>query len=177
LDWGLAMDDARSWHDELPTEPMQLSPVVQWFIVLLALLSVIVYVSLCIGFKYWEGLFGLAYAPLGALLRWYLSLYNASAQRACFALPALTLLANTLGCASNAFSALMAPQEPSHVGHIAIAAIGTGFAGCLSTVSTLISELRSDTLGGLRVRVAYFLLSVALAMAVTLPMLSARCAK
>jgi len=177
LDWGLAMDSRRSWHEDPPAVPMQLRPVVQWFIVLLALLSVIVYVKLCISFKYWEGLFDLAYAPLGALLRWYLSLYNASAQKACFALPVFTLVANTLGCACNAFSALMAPQEPSPIGHIAIAAISTGFAGCLSTVSTLISELRNDTLGGLRMRVGYFLLSVGLAMAVEIPMQSARCAK
>jgi len=177
LDWGLAMDDAKSWHDALPAQPIRLSPVVEWFIVLLALLVIVAYVILCSVFEYYEGLFALAYAPLGALLRWSLSLHNAPAQKACLGLPVFTLVANTLGCVCNALAAFYSPQEPSHLGHIAVAAISTGFAGCLSTVSTLIGELRSDTLGGLRVRIFYFLISFGLAMAVELPFKSARCAQ
>merc|ERR1711879_249277 len=105
------------------------------------------------------GLLDLAYAPAGALLRWCLSLYNTQYSKLCFGIPVFTLVANTLGCVCNALPAILGTRVTHDNDRIAIDAIGAGFAGCLSTVSTLISELRSDTIGGLRVRIGYFVMS------------------
>lgn len=178
MDWGLALDE--SAEEDARREPAgqrqtQLSLAMELFIVFLAGALILLYVGLCAGLGYDAGLLDLAYAPAGALLRWYLSLHNASYQEACFGIPVFTLAANTLGCVCNAFPAVLAGRVQDHVGHVAITAISTGFAGCLSTVSTLVGELRSDAIGRLRVRVAYFLISFGLAMAAELPILSAHC--
>eukprot|EP00439_Symbiodinium_sp_Y106_P030523 s7223_g3.t1 len=68
--------------------------------------------------------------------------------------PLFTLVANTLGCLCNALGGVYEARASSELGRAALAALSTGFAGSLSTVSTLISELRSDTLGGLRLRIS-----------------------
>jgi len=173
LDWGLRVDASCK---ELPApEDVKLSPGFEWSIVALAFFLVLACVVLCGSFDYEAGLFDLAMAPAGALLRWYLSLYNPWAQKSLGGIPVFTLLANTLACACNAASAVLSNREHHEVSKLALAAISTGFAGCLSTVSTLVGELRSDTIGGLRVRVSYFLLSFGLAMAVEVPVLMAHC--
>mmetsp|Transcript_1028 Transcript_1028/g.3611 ORF Transcript_1028/g.3611 Transcript_1028/m.3611 type:complete len:331 (+) Transcript_1028:296-1288(+) len=172
LDWGLAIDSSESWHEPESPKDVKLSPVLEWCIVVLALALIASYIGVCVAREYSAGLLDLPFAPVGALLRWYLSLYNASAQKACFGIPLFTLLANTLGCACNAASAVLVHHAGSDIAAITIAAVSTGFAGCLSTVSTLISELRSDSIGGLRVRALYFLLSIGLAMAVFAPVLA-----
>jgi fluoride ion exporter CrcB/FEX len=113
-----------------------------------------------------QGLLCMALAPFGALLRWLLSLYNPLTAP----LPLFTLLANTLGCMAVVTGSVMADYatttEAEHAMYLAFA---TGFGGCLSTVSTLIAELRSDKLGGLRIRGMYFLSTFFLAMLVFLP--------
>jgi len=187
LDWGLALDETQKEDSRRmaeiaaeeglppPAGPIMLSPALQAFIVLTAFCLIILYIGLCAGLDYDLGLLDLAYSWVGALLRWYLSLYNAQYQKAFYGVPVFTLVANTLACVCNAFPAVLAQRETHYAGRIAIEAVSTGFAGCLSTVSTLISELQSDAIGGLRVRIFYFLISFGLAMAVELPILTAHC--
>mmetsp|Transcript_147230 Transcript_147230/g.470602 ORF Transcript_147230/g.470602 Transcript_147230/m.470602 type:complete len:194 (+) Transcript_147230:3-584(+) len=174
-EWGLRVDEERSWsHPELAKD-VTLNPILERAIIGLSFTLIVLYVALCAGLGYNAGLLDLAMAPFGALLRWYLSLRNASWQKACFGIPVFTLIANTIGVACNAFPTILAARVEDPLGKLALAAISTGFAGCLSTVSTLISELRSDAIGGLRVRVVYFLLSFGLAMAIECPLLTAQC--
>eukprot|EP00913_Durusdinium_trenchii_P025193 g23652.t1 len=100
------------------------------------------------GRKYYTGLLDMSMAPFGALLRWWLSLFNKYTAP----FPFFTLVANTLGCLCNALAGVYEVRVTDALGDDALAALSTGFAGSLSTVSTLVSELRSDVLGGLRLR-------------------------
>lgn len=116
-----------------------------------------------------EALYALAWAPSGALLRMALSKGNWLTAP----FPAFTLLANMLG----SFATALAAVKQSHPSAAELAidiwmAIGTGFGGCLSTVSTFVSELQSDKLGGLGLRTFYFMVSVGLAQLVILPTLA-----
>merc|ERR1712187_76530 len=97
---------------------------------------------------------GLFFAPVGALTRWGLSRLNSHVPP----IPWFTLLANILGCIA-AGSATV--QKRQHEGFMSAiwAGFGFGFAGSVSTVSTFVSELLSEKLGGLRLRFRYCLLS------------------
>mmetsp|Transcript_34434 Transcript_34434/g.73363 ORF Transcript_34434/g.73363 Transcript_34434/m.73363 type:complete len:391 (-) Transcript_34434:230-1402(-) len=170
-DWGLRVDEPRSWREPEHPKDIRLHPIFQWMLVFLGFVFIIAYICFCVGFSYWAGLLDLAMAPAGALLRWYLSLHNGVAQKACCGLPIFTLIANLAGVACNSVAGVLGPQMEEPLRKAAVGALSTGFAGSLSTVSTLVSELRSDAIGGLRVRTLYFALSFGLAMAIELPVL------
>eukprot|EP00929_Paragymnodinium_shiwhaense_P013183 TRINITY_DN121040_c0_g1_i1.p1 TRINITY_DN121040_c0_g1~~TRINITY_DN121040_c0_g1_i1.p1 ORF type:complete len:472 (+),score=54.53 TRINITY_DN121040_c0_g1_i1:78-1493(+) len=127
-------------------------------------------------------LFDLALAPLGALLRWTLSWWNPAltpvgSTRENYdrvfpwrRLPVFTLIANVLGAAAVGVSTMWAGRCNDDTLRALAVAVGTGFGGSLSTVSTFVSELSSCRLGGLRLRFFYALISFGLAMAVLLPL-------
>eukprot|EP00931_Biecheleriopsis_adriatica_P064603 TRINITY_DN39357_c0_g1_i1.p1 TRINITY_DN39357_c0_g1~~TRINITY_DN39357_c0_g1_i1.p1 ORF type:complete len:538 (+),score=59.21 TRINITY_DN39357_c0_g1_i1:79-1692(+) len=170
-DWALRMDDQDSWKEPKAAKDVVLSNAVHYAIVFAGFVVIAVYCGIA-GYKHaWEVLFDIAYAPAGALLRWWLSLFNKYTAP----FPLFTLIANILACVCNGFAGVLEHRESHHVGKAALGAISTGFAGCLSTVSTLVAELRNDTIGGLRMRIFYFLLSFGLAMAVLLPIDTAHC--
>jgi len=164
-DWGLQMDHTMS-RKEPERKEVFLSDAVHIAIAGVAFVFVAGFLGMAAGYDYEPGLFDLAMAPFGALLRWWLSLFNKHTAP----FPLFTLIANTLGCLCNALGGVYETRVTDALGRAALAGLSTGFAGSLSTVSTLISELRSDTLGGLRLRSAYFLVSFALGMAVLIPM-------
>uniref|UniRef100_A0A7S1RPP4 Fluoride ion transporter CrcB n=1 Tax=Alexandrium catenella TaxID=2925 RepID=A0A7S1RPP4_ALECA len=171
VDWALEICDEAPVREPSAKDP----PLRAWLDgLVLAGASVIIVLTvvLLVVYKYDSGLLYMAMAPFGALLRWALSMGNAYTAP----LPVFTLVANTLGCAVDAAAAVLAGRNVIGIGHQAWASFGTGFGGCLSTVSTFVAELRSDKLGGFRMRATYFLISLALAMAVMLPTYSlAKC--
>jgi len=131
-----------------------------------SMIVILVALGLIVWFKRVPGAIYFALAPFGALLRWFLSLGNPYTAP----FPVFTLLENTLGCGVDALAGVMAGRAaPGGFEHHVWVGLGTGFGGCLSTVSTFVVELRNDKLGGFRMRAAYFLLSFGLAMAVLLP--------
>jgi len=160
-DWALSLDPAPQ-----PAEPVKISSFINTLIITVNILGILLYIAACSGTEYWAGDLEIAYAPFGALTRWWLSLFNPWFQQNCMGLPFGTLIANTLGCVFNAFAGVLAHRLDPGIGRDAIVAISTGFAGCLSTVSTFVNELQSDALGGVRMRFFYFLLSFGLAMAI-----------
>jgi len=170
-EWALGVDTPETWAETQP-QNVKLSPVMVlliFFISLVGVTAFLVYTAL--GFR--QGAFFFAFAPLGALLRWWLSRFNPLVAP----FPLFTLLANVLGCACNAIAAVMI--HDAHAGteyFYFLTAVSTGFSGCLSTVSTLVAELRSDTIGPLWVRIVYFLLTFVLSMAVLIPIKRAQCA-
>ncbi|CAE8644261.1 unnamed protein product, partial [Polarella glacialis] len=177
--------DAMAWeiHVDNPSRPsipghtkslpkmVILSDAVHVVIFACGLVVIVVFLGLCAHFQYYIGLFDIAFAPAGALLRWWLSLFNKYTAP----FPVFTLVANTLACVCNGFSAIMVKRMGEGLARDAVSAVSTGFAGSLSTVSTLIAELRSEHLGGIRLRMFYFLTSFGLAMAVLLPIHTMPC--
>mmetsp|Transcript_103858 Transcript_103858/g.252141 ORF Transcript_103858/g.252141 Transcript_103858/m.252141 type:complete len:378 (-) Transcript_103858:173-1306(-) len=162
-DWALELSEPPASREPSAKEPdaTRLHTLIIGGAAVLVVLAVAL-LSIC---RDLEGLLCMAMAPPGALLRWLLALGNPYTAP----LPVFTLAANTLACGVEAVSAVMAGRAPSGLGRDAWAALGTGFAGCLSTVSTFAVELCTDKLGGLRMRATYFLISFALAMATLLP--------
>jgi fluoride ion exporter CrcB/FEX len=81
-------------------------------------------------------------APSGTLLRYYLSNFNGKiTSKRLQWLPLGTLSANLLGsCISAIMVALKVSRDRSPVGNLWLNAMKGGFAGCLSTVSTFITE-------------------------------------
>lgn len=164
-DWGLALDTPDSWHEQ-EVKLTQLSFLAHALITAAAASIILCVMAYLLATRNTSGLLSMAMAPGGAILRWALSLGNPMTAP----FPAFTLLANTLGCVVDGVSGIMTNTVSSTFEQAAWSAFATGFGGCLSTVSTLISELRSDKLGGLRLRSTYFLTSLACAMGVFLPM-------
>ena len=83
--------------------------------------------------------------PVGCLLRWRLSPLNYSLPGRARFLPAGTLAANCLGCAASFMCAsLLDRVGPGPWGGVALRAVQVGFAGALSTVSTLTAEAASQ---------------------------------
>ncbi|CAE7563994.1 FEX1, partial [Symbiodinium sp. CCMP2456] len=144
-EWGLQVDHPATWR-EPERKQVFLSDAVHIAIVAIAFVIIALFFGVSAGRDYESGLLDMAFAPFGALLRWWLSLFNKYTAP----FPLFTLIANTLGCLCNALGGVYEARASSELGRAALAALSTGFAGSLSTVSTLISELRSDTLGGLR---------------------------
>eukprot|EP00434_Breviolum_minutum_P005817 symbB.v1.2.005128.t1/scaffold226.1/size261315/7 len=163
-EWGLHVDQPESWKDHNHTEVF-LSDAVHLAISGLALIYIATFLGIAGGHKYYTGLLDMSMAPFGALLRWWLSLFNKYTAP----FPFFTLVANTLGCLCNALAGVYEERMTDALAISALGALSTGFAGSLSTVSTFISELRSDTLGGLRLRFAYFFASFVAAMTVLIP--------
>ena len=82
-------------------------------------------------------------APAGALLRWYLSVYNGSLPGSWSWLPAGTLAANVLGSVLS-IALISAEYVTNANGFWFIAtlrAVKVGFSGSLTTVSTFVSEV------------------------------------
>jgi len=165
-DW--ALDEA---GEQPQGKEVQLSQPMVGLIFVGSTLAIVGYLIASWRLGFTEGFLHLAYAPAGALLRWYLSLYNPLTAP----FPLFTLVANTLGCVFNALPGILAARVTDGFGQMAVSAIATGFGGCLSTVSTFVGELRGEALGGLRMRVFYFLVSVGFAMLVILPIDTAKC--
>lgn len=170
-DWSLFVDGPETWSEPEPPDDVVLSSGVHIAIVLLCFVGIAVYCSMAGALQHWELLFNVAMAPAGALLRWWLSLFNKYTAP----FPLFTLIANTLGCVCIGFASVLHMNMASGVGADAVAAVGTGFAGSLSTVSTLVGELRSDSIGKLRMRIFYFVMSLGLAMGVLLPLDTVAC--
>ena len=84
-----------------------------------------------------EVMVALSVAPVGALLRYRLGLENARHKQ----FPIFTLLANLGGCAVTAAMHAIITTKGGHAAPIC-SALATGFAGSLSTVSTLYAEAR-----------------------------------
>mmetsp|Transcript_23421 Transcript_23421/g.35455 ORF Transcript_23421/g.35455 Transcript_23421/m.35455 type:complete len:564 (-) Transcript_23421:86-1777(-) len=83
-------------------------------------------------------------APLGTLTRWYLSKYNGTLPNQYTWLPIGTLAANLLGSILSALAVGISKSSSSSNSttiHLWMTALKTGYAGCLSTVSTLVSEI------------------------------------
>lgn len=96
-----------------------------------------------------KALFALVFAPLGCLLRFYASLSLNGRIRA---FPLGTFAVNVLGSALQAmFIDLQRAPIGGLVGCQVLQGMEDGFCGCLTTVSTWISELK-----GLRLQHAYF---------------------
>ena len=79
----------------------------------------------------------LALSPLGALLRYRLGLRNAGHKQ----FPIYTFAANMLGCVTTAAMHAATPSAGGLAGSFT-AGVAVGFAGSLSTVSTLYAEAR-----------------------------------
>lgn len=169
-EWGLHVDEPESWRDHNETEVF-LSDAVHLAISGLALIYIATFLGIAGGHRYYTGLLDMSMAPFGALLRWWLSLFNKYTAP----FPFFTLVANTLGCLCNALAGVYEARVTDALAISALGALSTGFAGSLSTVSTFISELRSDTLGGLRLRFAYFFASFVAAMTVLIPIDNTMC--
>lgn len=87
---------------------------------------------------YWMGA---SFAPLGALLRWRLSVFNSG-----HSFPFGTFIANFFATIFNAtLGAVMITTQISAPWNQLISASSTGFAGSLSTVSTWLSEASDMT--------------------------------
>lgn len=164
-DWTLELCDDAAAREPGATEDPPDNTWLDLLIVGSASVIIVLILVLLVVYQYDLGLLYMAMSPFGALLRWLLSLGNPYTAP----LPVFTLIANTLGCGVDAAAAVMSGRLTVGLGHEAWASFGTGFGGSLSTVSTFVAELRSDKLGGFRMRSAYFLTSFALAMAVLLP--------
>ena len=96
-----------------------------------------------------KALFALVFAPLGCLLRFYASLHLNGRVKS---FPLGTFAVNFLGTALQAmFIDLQRAPLGGMVGCQVLQGLQDGFCGCLTTVSTWVSELR-----GLRIRHAYF---------------------
>ena len=96
-----------------------------------------------------KALFALVFAPLGCLLRFYVSLrLNGKIK----AFPLGTFAVNIVGSALQAmFIDLQRAPVGGLVGCQVLQGLEDGFCGCLTTVSTWVGELK-----GLRIRHAYF---------------------
>lgn len=82
----------------------------------------------------------LALAPLGALARFGLGLFN----RPDTEFPVFTLTANLAGCAVTAAVEAAAWSTGRALSDsLVLASVAAGFSGCLSTVSTLVAEARN----------------------------------
>jgi len=104
-------------------------------------------------------------APCGAWLRYMLSFGNARCQR----FPWFTLLANALGCAADVVMDSMLYNYSGARIHMVAKALGGGFGGSLSTVSSFIGELRSTKPGILQDRAIYAVGSYAVGLAILMP--------
>lgn len=103
--------------------------------------------------QYWRGraTFALVFAPLGCILRFYLALWF-NAKRPSF--PTGTFAANILGTVVLGMAWDIAHvQTGGAVGCQVLQGVEDGFCGCLTTVSTWVSELES--LAKIRRRTAY----------------------
>ncbi|KAH7476180.1 hypothetical protein PRIC1_000191 [Phytophthora ramorum] len=103
-------------------------------------------------------LLALCFAPFGALLRWYLSLYNSKPM--CKRFPFFTFLPNVaascLSCAMEIVGSVVYQDSASAYRHFVMygqGAVMVGFLGSLSTVSTWVNEL--DGLSSRRLFWAY----------------------
>ena len=99
----------------------------------------------------WRGdaLFALVFAPVGCLLRFYASLHLNGKVKA---FPLGTFAVNVLGTAlEGMFYDLQHVPLGGRIGCQVLQGLMDGFCGCLTTVSTWVSELK-----GLRLRHAYF---------------------
>eukprot|EP00435_Cladocopium_sp_Y103_P012666 s1471_g3.t1 len=98
-EWGLHVDEPSSWREQSEKEVF-LSDAVHAAITGLALIYIVTFLGIAGGHKYYTGLLDMSMAPFGALLRWWLSLFNKYTAP----FPFFTLLANTLGCLCNALA-------------------------------------------------------------------------
>ncbi|KAG6590930.1 putative camphor resistance CrcB protein [Phytophthora cinnamomi] len=103
-------------------------------------------------------LLALCFGPFGALLRWYLSLYNSKPM--CKAFPLFTFVPNVvascLSCAMEIVGSVTFQDSASAYRHFVMFGQGgvmVGFLGSLSTVSTWVNEL--DGLSSRRLYWAY----------------------
>ena len=85
-------------------------------------------------------------APVGAIARWKLSALNGTLRGRWSWFFLGTFTANMLACALNGVcKALTAGGDASFALAVATSGWGTGLDGCLSTVSTWVSEIRKLT--------------------------------
>ncbi|KAJ0398963.1 hypothetical protein P43SY_008189 [Pythium insidiosum] len=121
-------------------------------------------------------LFGLALGPLGAMLRYYLSLFNSRPY--CKDFPLYTLVANVsasvLSCAIVIIgSKSLAHSSAAYRDYVFVGDGGllVGFCGSLSTVSTWVSELDALSSRGLAAAYRYALASIVVAQLASVLML------
>mmetsp|Transcript_6577 Transcript_6577/g.10044 ORF Transcript_6577/g.10044 Transcript_6577/m.10044 type:complete len:532 (-) Transcript_6577:488-2083(-) len=79
-------------------------------------------------------------SPLGTLTRWQLSKYNGTLSEKYIWLPIGTLLANLLGSILSVLAVGIGSTSNNETVILWMAVLKTGYAGCLSTVSTLAAE-------------------------------------
>jgi len=163
-EWALELDTPKSWSEDHGPQ-LHIGRRRHGLIMVAAVGIILSTFAVLARARDVKGLLCMAMAPFGALLRWALSLGNPSTAP----YPVFTLIANTLGCGVNALAGVMAGRAPAGLERAAWGALSSGFCGSLTTVSTLIAELRGDKLGGLRQRSAYFMSTLCLAMAVVFP--------
>jgi len=88
--------------------------------------------------------FSCLFAPIGALIRWYLAQYNQNFPR----FPIFTFGVNLVGTLILGGLYVLVNEKDlfnkdASLGAQFVAAAGTGFCGCLTTVSTLVKEYRA----------------------------------
>lgn len=100
-------------------------------------------------FSQFKLMFSIIFAPFGTYLRWHLAPFNSMFSN--FKLGTFIvnvggswILAGTLVAKAH-LSGVVGPQ---HLGVLALSGLGTGFCGCLTTVSTFAGELSSLSLVG-----------------------------
>ncbi|KAL6071484.1 Camphor resistance CrcB protein [Balamuthia mandrillaris] len=108
-------------------------------------LAVLTLSILSVNLETWRWLmFSALFAPFGALLRYYLSLFNAKEPYAS-GFPLFTFIPNLAGCLFAAAMHILAANkgwtDRSSPGAYLVEASMTGFSGCLTTVSTFMAEL------------------------------------
>eukprot|EP00026_Physarum_polycephalum_P009530 Phypoly_transcript_09658.p1 GENE.Phypoly_transcript_09658~~Phypoly_transcript_09658.p1 ORF type:complete len:414 (+),score=52.29 Phypoly_transcript_09658:114-1355(+) len=83
-------------------------------------------------------LFSCLFAPFGALLRWYLAIYNLKFPK----FPVFTFLVNFVGSMLLAGFTILASRSHNLAGSAALNGAVTGFCGALTTTSTFLNEAR-----------------------------------
>ncbi|EEY61492.1 uncharacterized protein PITG_01800 [Phytophthora infestans T30-4] len=130
-----------------------------WIITALLLTALFWILAFC-GFDNYPSsrLLALCFGPFGALLRWYLSLYNSNpvCNRFPFFTFAPNVVASCLSCVMEIVGSVVYQDSASAYRHFVMWGQGgvmVGFLGSLSTVSTWVNEL--DTLSSKRLYWAY----------------------